>query len=319
MTSDNLSAKQALALRVVKARELSMEHEISRSEIVEGSAPWDAARLRHEVRALLERSDLHVADLLAAWDGDGSGQLRKKEWLVNLKRLAVSRPASAGPPGGGSRNDNEDGVRRWHDLVRGAVEEAFDEIDCSHSGTLSRVELANWLEPPPPNAPPKARTRRRLNLGSAGSSPWSRSFGLAWMREERRLVALLDESRALRTTLATRVPGTPLAWPAVSEPVQAPTFPSPPKLSRPVWRDSERSPREIKALRALRTERARDVVQQSAAARRRAYSVSVRSHLTPPPLIRSATPAAVRPKLSESWSCVDAPPPEAWTEGTRHS
>ena len=179
MTSDKLSAKQALALRVVKARELSMEHEISRSEIVEGSAPWDAARLRHEVRALLERSNLHVADLLAAWDGDGSGQLRKKEWLVNLKRLAVSRPASAGPPAGGSRNDNEDGVRRWHDLVRGAVEEAFDEIDCSHSGTLSRVELANWLEPPPPNAPPKGRTRRRLKLGSAGLSPWSRSFGLA--------------------------------------------------------------------------------------------------------------------------------------------
>ena len=51
MTSDNLSAKQALALRVEKARELSMEHEISRSEIVEGSAPWDAARLRHEVRS----------------------------------------------------------------------------------------------------------------------------------------------------------------------------------------------------------------------------------------------------------------------------
>ena len=123
-------------------------------------------------------------------------------------------------------------MRRWHDLVRGAVEEAFDEIDCSHSGTLSRVELANWLEPPPPNAPPKARTRRRLNLGSAGSSPWSRSFGLAWMREERRLVALLDESRALRTTFATRVPGTPLAWPAVSEPVQAPTLPPSPKLSR---------------------------------------------------------------------------------------
>ena len=62
-------------------RELSLLSRIHPSDV-----PWTVGKLREEMRALIEDADVRASDLLQAWDVNGDGRLRKREWLVHFKR-----------------------------------------------------------------------------------------------------------------------------------------------------------------------------------------------------------------------------------------
>ena len=60
--------------------------------------PWDADRLRTRLRALVGDSGVEIIDLLETFDSDGSGLLRKREWLYHFKRLLNPIACAADTP-----------------------------------------------------------------------------------------------------------------------------------------------------------------------------------------------------------------------------
>lgn len=118
------------------------------SRVKADEAAWDTNRLREEVHRLLDQADLQLTHLFDAWDDDGNGQLRKKEWLVHFKKL--------------TRGTIQEEL--WYSKVRNSVTNAFMEIDKDGRGALDLQEMALWLHPTEPSpqfeGPPGAPARQ---------------------------------------------------------------------------------------------------------------------------------------------------------------
>ena len=161
---------------------------------VEVGEPWDAHRLRRELNSCLKAAGVQVVDLLGAWDEDSSGHLRKKEWLVQFKRMCA---------------DSQDVV--WYRQIRDAVTDAFDEIDRDGEGKLSVSEIEAWLEASDeadsPNAaaatqPRSPRTRSPRRQVRSGPK-WSLldSIERHSERSNARTMRTVEVARALRAQM----------------------------------------------------------------------------------------------------------------------
>ena len=83
---------------------------------------------RSELREHLARDELRPVDFLRVLDADRDGIVRKKEWLVAMKRLVSDELT-------------------WRGLGRDLAELIFGSLDVDGSTTLSVIELARWLNP----------------------------------------------------------------------------------------------------------------------------------------------------------------------------
>jgi Ca2+-binding EF-hand superfamily protein len=153
---------------------------------------WDADRLRHELSAVLEEAGVKPIDLLSGWDEDSSGHLRKKEWLVHLKRMCADNPPEV-----------------WYSQLRNAVTDAFDEIDGGGEGTLSVSEIERWLTasespPPSPNASPARSSPPKSPRREVRTSPkWTLLDSLERQsnRSNERTMRAVELSRELRAQM----------------------------------------------------------------------------------------------------------------------
>ena len=183
--------------RLETARALVLEVDHTKME------DWDVERLRLELNKALDGASLKAADLLMAWDVDGSGVLRRREWLVNWKKFVNGMPAAM-----------------WYGSVRGAVTDAFDEIDQAREGTLTVGEISRWLrlsrEPPldvissstsPTAARPKGKHMGGMHWTLLGSleRESQREDRRAWAEVKEAREFCLDDPNFFRTP-ATRKP-----------------------------------------------------------------------------------------------------------------
>ena len=179
--------------RLAAVKALSLASRVNAAE-----PPWEPARLQAELQKALSELQCTTVDLLESWDGDKSGCLSKKEWLVQWKRLM-------GLPEG-----------LWYSHVREAVVDAFDEIDIGAEGALEVNEVDSWLQHggrrsrsptgahtrrrPTPQLVKKASAARRSRHHDRASWTMISSSELAWGREEKLMASLLEQSRRLRTS-----------------------------------------------------------------------------------------------------------------------
>ena len=138
--------------------------------------PWDTNRLRAEINRLVNGANLHMADVFTAWDDDGNGRLRKKEWLLHFKKLTKGHIDET----------------LWYSKIRNAVSNAFREIDQRGEGTLDLTELVLWLhqthESHPPDDSPIAASGalpHRLPRGAGGSNSLpSLKYDVEWLTRQ---------------------------------------------------------------------------------------------------------------------------------------
>ena len=116
------------------------------------------------LNSCLKAAGVQVVDLLGAWDEDSSGHLRKKEWLVQFKRMCA---------------DSQDVV--WYRQIRDAVTDAFDESietakgSCrfrkSRLGSRPRMRRTRRTPPPPRSRSPRTKARAgRCRAAQSGAS-----------------------------------------------------------------------------------------------------------------------------------------------------
>ena len=175
---------------------------------------WTADSLCRRLQLAVGEAGMEALDVLLSWDDDGSGELRKKEWLVNWKRLIE---------GGDDQEKSHQDV--WEDQVRDAVSEAYANIDCSHEGSVSIWELNRWLtsyeerarvrEQPRVRDTPVPSRRYVMPDSVKPSAPW-RAYGRQWdvlqtysEENESRAVQLsriLERSQRLRRRPPAKTP-----------------------------------------------------------------------------------------------------------------
>lgn len=161
--------------RIAAAKRLALTTCVSADE-----PPWTVDRLRRELRLSLDEAGVDIIDLLECWDQDGSGQLRKKEWLIHWKRVAATSDTL------------------WYDRVRDAVTDAFEVIDIGKGGTLALSEIDRWMQPE--RAGNNASRVARVYIINNRRKQWSqlRSLALAGKREEARVMLAIEESKRVR-------------------------------------------------------------------------------------------------------------------------
>ena len=116
--------KTKAALKAEKLKTARLE--VTGDDIARYGNDWDEVRLHNELKELFDARGLHATDVVRAWAGDDN-VMSRSEFCSNLKKLV-------------------DDEALWYSQVRGAAFEAFDTIDSADDGSISVVELCQWLD-----------------------------------------------------------------------------------------------------------------------------------------------------------------------------
>ena len=72
----------------------------------------DEESVRSQLSRLMTRDNITVVDMFEAWDKDTDGMLRKKEWLVAMRRMLGDDTAWRGTSIGEDGDDEDGGMRQ---------------------------------------------------------------------------------------------------------------------------------------------------------------------------------------------------------------
>jgi Ca2+-binding EF-hand superfamily protein len=182
--------KRPRAERMALARSLTF-----RPPDAHDTEAWDVERLRSELNRALSEAGVKLMDLLDTWDADGSGELRKREWLVNFKHLAAALPELV-----------------WYRRVRDAVCDAFLCIDRDGEGAVSIGEFDRWLRGKSPASLSSARRRASPQRRQRLVHVWDPLVSLEKRssKTNARLWRSVEQSQTFRRAAPEGTPATPI-------------------------------------------------------------------------------------------------------------
>ena len=127
----------------------------------------DAEEIRVEIGEMMQRDGINVTDMFAAWDKDVDAKMRKREWLVAMKKMVADEAL-------------------WRSEMRNLAEEIWTKLKKDDQGKVGIFQFSKWLaggddvrklhqvRPPSASQPqsrPDSPPTAGKDEGSRGNSP----------------------------------------------------------------------------------------------------------------------------------------------------